>query len=154
MKWVAAVSGLCLMACTPAAPKQLIPANRISADRLAAALTDEPGDAARGQMIFSDRDKGHCVLCHQVSGLDTPFQGDVGPDLSRVGDRLDAAQLRLRIVDYQIVQPGALMPSYYRIHDLYQVQERYADSPILSAQQVEDLVAYLGDLKGGTDDLE
>ena len=154
MKWLASVSGLCLMACAPSTPDRLVAADGISADRIPVALTDQVGDVGRGQSIFSDRDKGHCVLCHQVAGLDTPFQGDVGPELSHVGDRLDAAQLRLRIVDYQLVLPGALMPSYYRIHDLYQVQERYAGSPILSAQQVEDLVAYLGDLKGGADDLE
>jgi len=154
MKWLASVSGLCLMACAPAAPDRLVAGNGINGDRIPIALTDKVGDAARGQSIFSDRDKGHCVLCHQVAGLDTPFQGDVGPELSGVGDRLDAGQLRLRIVDYQLVLPGALMPSYYRIHDLYQVQERYADTPILLAQQVEDLVAYLSDLKGGADDLE
>lgn len=121
----------------------LISADMISGDAIESALTDSKGDPVRGEEIFSSRESGHCVLCHQVEGLAAEFQGNIGPDLTFVGDRLTAAQLRLRIVDYQIVQPGALMPSYYRIHDLNQVGEAFLGETILSAQDIEDIIAYL-----------
>ena len=119
----------------------------IIGDSISEALGGMTGNAQRGLEIFTRRELGHCVLCHRVSGLDTPFQGNAGPDLTSVGTRLDAGQVRLRIVDYQRVVPGALMPSYHRTHGLYQVAEEYRGEPILSAQQVEDLVAYLSSLK-------
>lgn len=128
-------------------------AGQIVGDTIPEALTEIPGDAARGESVFAEREQGHCVLCHVVAGLNVPFQGNVGPDLSLVGERLSSAELRLRIVDYQIVTPGALMPSYYRKHDLYQVQEPYVGETILSAQQVEDLVTYLSELEENVDDI-
>ena len=140
------LAAACLIGACGAPDTNLIPDDAISGDRIPQPLTSIAGDIERGQMIFSDRDQGHCVLCHVVNGLGVPFQGDVGPDLSAVAERLDPAQLRLRIVDYQIVQPGTLMPSYYRTHDLYQVGDAYQGDPILSAQDVEDLVAYLSKL--------
>lgn len=134
----------CLMAAACGqASDQLVPAQLIEGDGIPAPLTRTPGNIDRGLQVFVDRDQGHCVLCHEIRELNTPFQGNVGPDLSTVGDRLSPAQIRLRIVDYQIVRPGTLMPSYYRTHDLYQVGAAYADAPILTAQQVEDLVTYL-----------
>ena len=70
------------------------------------------GDPAIGRAIFSDRESGHCVLCHQVDGVEVPFQGNLGPALSDVGARLTEAQIRLRIVDNTKVNPGTVMPSY------------------------------------------
>ncbi len=130
----------------------LVAVDRISGDAILQPLTRTPGDPATGKALFIGRDQGHCILCHKVSGLSAEFQGTVGPDLSQVGDRFSPAQLRLRIVDYQLVRPGALMPSYYRNHDLYQVDEAYAGETILSAQEVEDIIAYLGELKQVEDD--
>ena len=118
---------------------------QIVGDAIPTRLSADPGLAERGREIFIDRERGHCVLCHAVDGLEAEFQGNVGPDLSSVGDRLSPGQLRLRIVDYQIVRPGTLMPSYYRIHDLYQVADQYQDEPILTAKEVEDLVTYLSE---------
>lgn len=137
---------MALCACG-AAPDKLISDGEIIGDEIPAALTSLPGVAREGQRVFSEREAGHCVLCHVVDGLETPFQGNVGPDLSDVGNRLTDAQLRLRIVDYQIVRPGTLMPSYYRTHDLYQVSDAYEAAPILTAQEVEHLVTYLSALK-------
>lgn len=144
-------TALLLAACGQSEPQLVDPA-RIVADTLPTPLTSDPGNTLRGKSIFVDREQGHCVLCHVVQGLEAEFQGNVGPDLSLVADRLSPAQLRLRIVDYQLVRPGTLMPSYYRNHDLYQVGETYADAPILSAQQVEDLVAYLSQMEANADD--
>ncbi|MEO1660579.1 MAG: sulfur oxidation c-type cytochrome SoxX [Pseudomonadota bacterium] len=145
------LAAICLLSACSAPEVKLVPVGDIVGDRLPEALTGSPGNIERGRTIFSDRDQGHCVLCHIVSELDVSFQGNVGPALSTVGNRLDAAQLRLRIVDYQIVRPSTLMPSYYRTHDLYQVAEAYQGDPVLEAQQVEDLVAYLSQLRVGTD---
>jgi len=130
----------------------LVSPDLITGDAINQPLTNRPGDAARGETVFVGRDQGHCILCHQVNSLDAEFQGDVGPDLSFVGDRLSPDQLRLRLVDYQLVRPGTLMPSYYRIHDLYQVGEAYEDEAILSAQDIEDIVSYLSALKRVEDD--
>lgn len=125
----------------------LVTEDQIVGDTIPAPLTEQAGRADQGRVVFASRAQGHCVLCHRVDGLDAPFQGNVGPDLTLIGDRLSAEQIRLRIVDYQIVRSGTVMPSYYRIHDLYQVEEDYADQPILTAQQVEDIVAYLSALR-------
>ncbi|MEO1188101.1 MAG: sulfur oxidation c-type cytochrome SoxX [Pseudomonadota bacterium] len=143
-RWLAVLFALSACGSDPAA---LLPADSIIGDTIPTSLTGTPGNAVRGELVFSDRDQGHCVLCHVVEGLQTPFQGNVGPDLTDIGSRLSDAQLRLRIVDYQIVRPGTLMPSYYRKHDLYQVQKDYDGTPILTAQQVEDLVSYLSQLE-------
>ncbi|MEL7284632.1 MAG: sulfur oxidation c-type cytochrome SoxX [Pseudomonadota bacterium] len=140
------VLGLLLLAGCHDSTAPLVDPADIQGDALPVPLTQSPGDALRGQSVFSNRETGHCVLCHIVDGLDVPFQGNVGPDLTYVANRLTPAQLRLRIVDYQLVRPGTLMPSYYRNHDLYQVGEAYENATILSAQHVEDLVAYLSEL--------
>ena len=134
-----------IVACSET-PPELVPAAMIEADGIPASLTGVAGDPELGETLFVTRDRGHCVLCHVVTSLDAEFQGDVGPTLDGVGDRLTAPQLRLRIADYQIIRPGTLMPSYYRLHDLYQVGTEYKDESVLTAQEVEDLVAYLGTL--------
>lgn len=149
MKHITLILALVLCACSEA-DTALIGSAQIVGDTIPAPLTNSPGNARRGKTVFAEREQGHCVLCHEVSGLDVPFQGNIGPALTEVGTRLNPAQLRLRIVDYQFVTPGTLMPSYYRNHDLYQVQEDYAGETILSAQQVEDLVAYLSQLEEDT----
>ena len=148
---LALAMSVCLVGCAPAdAP--LASSSDIVADGIPRALTEAPSDPIRGMQVFVGRDQGHCVLCHIVSDLDVEFQGNVGPDLTYVADRLTPSQLRLRVVDYQIVRPGTLMPSYYRIHDLYQVGREYQDEPVLSAQDIEDVVAYLATLPTKTDE--
>lgn len=130
------------------APQALIQDDQIVGDAIPGTLTGAPGDAARGRAVFVDRDSGHCVLCHAVSGLDAPFQGDVGPDLSDVGARFDAGQIRLRIVDASRLNTQTVMPPYYRVRGLHQVAREHAGQPVLSPKQIEDLVAYLAGLKG------
>ena len=144
MRWGLAGLALALASCGDA-DSRLVTDAQIVGDAIPTRLSADPGLAERGREIFIDRERGHCVLCHAVDGLEAEFQGNVGPDLSSVGERLSPGQLRLRIVDYQIVRPGTLMPSYYRIHDLYQVADKYQDEPILTATEVEDLVTYLSE---------
>ncbi len=126
----------------------LIGPSDIIGDAIPRPLLDAAGDAARGRRVFADREAGHCVLCHAVSGLDAAFQGDVGPDLSDVGARFSRGQIRLRIADASRLNPDTVMPPYYRIRGLSQVAGGYQGRPVLSAQQIEDLVSYLAMQKG------
>jgi len=115
-------------------------------DAIPAPLTAEPGDAARGRSVVVNRDQGGCTLCHEVPG-ETRF-GNIAPPLAGVGAKLSAGQLRLRVADSTRVNPDTPMPAYYRIEGLTQVAPAYRGKPVLSAQQVEDVVAYLATLKG------
>ena len=101
----------------------------------------------RGRTLIEARDPANCVLCHAVPNATILFAGDVGPPLAGVGARLDAAQLRLRLIDNQRVNPRTIMPSYYKTDRLDRVAPTYQGKPILTAQQVEDVVAYLGTLR-------
>src|SRR5262245_29432110 len=105
-----------------------------------------PGSAASGRSIVVNRDQGGCTLCHEVPG-ETRF-GDIAPPLAGVGAKLSAGQLRLRVADSTRVSPDTPMPAYYRTEGLRQVASAFRGKTILTAQQVEDVVAYLATLKG------
>jgi len=138
----ACVIALGLSACGQA-ESNLIAPSYIIANTIPTPLTDQPGDASIGKAIFAEREQGHCVLCHAITDLDASFQGNVGPDLSDIGMRLTPAQIRLRIVDASRVNPETVMPPYYRTQRLNQVATAYAGTPMLPAQDIEHLVAYL-----------
>ena len=121
----------------------LVSESQIVGDAIPASLTGRPGDAERGREVFLDREGAHCLLCHVVDGLDAPFQGNLGPSLTGIGDRLSTGQLRLQVVDAGRVWPGTIMPSYHKVDGLVQVGSSYEGRPALSAEEVEDLVAYL-----------
>lgn len=108
-------------------------------------LTDEPGDIRRGMTVAANTDLGNCIICHHIPLPDVPAGafGSVGPSLAGVGTRLDEGQLRLRIVDSSRINPATVMPPYHRTEGLDRVAERYAGEPILTAQQVEDLIVFL-----------
>lgn len=111
-------------------------------------LTGVPGDPERGRAVVLDRDRGHCLLCHRIAQVNDDFQGSIGPSLSEVGGRLDAAALRARLVDPTRLNPDTVMPAYYRVEGLRQVADAYRGRPILTAQEVEDVVAFLATLTG------
>ena len=111
-------------------------------DRLAAV-----GDAARGRALVVARESANCVLCHAVPDPAVKFAGDVGPSLAGVGARLSEAQLRLRVADNLRVNPATVRPSYYKVDGLDRVASTYAGKPVLTAQEVEDVVAWLVTLK-------
>ena len=109
-----------------------------------APLTGTPGDAARGRRIAIDPLRGNCLICHRVP--DAPregFQGDIGPPLAGVGTRVTATRLRLRIVDGTRINADTVMPAYHRIDALARVAPEWQGRPVLSAQEVEDVVAWL-----------
>lgn len=125
----------------------LLPESRFVGDTIPEPLTDTPGDPERGRQIVLDREVGNCLICHRVPEPAERFQGELGPDLSGVGSRLTAGQLRLRIVDQSRLNPRTLMPPYYRIDRLTLVAEQYRGKPVLTAQQVEDVISYLQTLR-------
>ncbi|WP_245524314.1 sulfur oxidation c-type cytochrome SoxX [Methylobacterium nonmethylotrophicum] len=110
-------------------------------------LEGRVGDAGRGAAIARDTRKGLCPLCHSGLGGSAPA-GDLGPDLSDVGARLSAGQLRLRLADGRALNPATLMPSYYRT-DGTRVASAWRGRPVLEAGEIEDVIAYLVTLKGG-----
>jgi L-cysteine S-thiosulfotransferase len=120
----------------------------VDGDEIRAPLTREPGDPARGRTIVLDRAQGGCILCHAVPDSGLRFMGDIGPPLAGVGARLSAGQLRLRVVDQSRIDPHTPMPAYYRTEGLHDVAPAYRGKPILTAQQVEDVVSYLQSLRG------
>lgn len=105
------------------------------------------GDAARGRRIVLDRATGNCLICHKVPEPGEPFQGELGPDLAGIGNRLNAGELRLRLVDQSRLNPATVMPPYHRIEGLRRVARQYQGKPVLGAQEIEDMVAYLGQLR-------
>jgi sulfur-oxidizing protein SoxX len=88
-----------------------------------------------------------CILCHSGPFPEEKFQGDLAPDLSGTGTRWSEGQLRLRIVDASLLNPATIMPSYYRAEGLLRVHRAWRGKPILSAEQIEDIVAYLKTLR-------
>ena len=130
----------------------LINSSQIVGDAIPAPLTSQAGNLENGKALFTAREQGHCVLCHQVIGLDAEFQGNIGPSLNGIADRLTAGQMRLRIADYDRVKPGTTMPPYYRLRGLNQVSKNHTGMPVLSAQDIEDIIAYLSTLTLETDD--
>ena len=111
------------------------------------ALTSAPGDAAKGRAIVGNRQIGMCMLCHQAPIAEGRFQGDISTNLAGVGARWTVPQLRLRIVNSRHINPTSVMPTYYRTDGLLRVAAASRDKPILDAQQVEDVVAWLASLK-------
>jgi sulfur-oxidizing protein SoxX len=103
------------------------------------------GDPVRGREVFASREGGHCVLCHAAPGIEVA--GNVGPPLAGVGSRLAASQIRLRVADISRVNPSAAMPSFHRLGNLEHVAPEYRGRPVLTGQQVEDVVAFLASMR-------
>ena len=133
--WAAA---LCFFAATTA---------QAANDAIPLPLEGAAGDAARGKAIVLNRQVGLCLLCHSGPFPEERFQGDLAPNLGGVGARLSEAQIRLRIVDASRVNPKTIMPAYYRTEGLTRVTPSQRGKTVLSAQQIEDVVAFLVTLK-------
>ena len=116
-------------------------------DALPESLTGAPGDPARGRAIVANRQVGLCLLCHSGPFPEERFQGDLAPDLWGAGARWTEGQLRLRIVDSGRINPATIMPAYHRVEGLVRVAPAFRGKPILSAEQIEDVVAFLTTLR-------
>lgn len=114
-------------------------------------LTGMAGDAVNGAEVMTTRSKGNCVACHEITSLkDAPFQGDVGPILDGAGSRWSEAELRGLVANAKLTFEGSVMPAFYKVNgyirpgDGYTGKAAQGDLPsILTAQEVEDVVAFL-----------
>jgi sulfur-oxidizing protein SoxX len=135
-----------LLAATAASADELQPF-KISGDAIVEPLNGRRGDATRGRAIVVDRQRGLCLLCHTGPFPDQRFQGTLAPGLGGAGSRWNEGQLRLRMVDSGKLNPQTIMPSYYRIDGLTRVGAAWQGKPVLTAEQIEDVVAFLVTLK-------
>ena len=145
---------LALLAAAWAGPASAA-AFEVVGDGIAQPLSATPGDAQRGRAVVADRRLGLCLLCHSAPIVEERFQGNLAPSLAGAGQRWSTAQLRLRVADSRQLNPNSLMPAFHRPTAemspseaaARRVASAYQGLPILSAQQVEDVVAYLVTLR-------
>ena len=115
-------------------------------DTIPKSLTGLPGDPARGRAIVIKRENT-CLLCHSGPFPEERFQGNLAPDLKGAGARWSEGELRLRLVDATRLNAATIMPSYYRLDGLNRVAPAWRGKPVLTAEQIEDVVTYLRTLK-------
>jgi sulfur-oxidizing protein SoxX len=142
-----AVTALVSVAVAAAAGDTVLRPFVAAGDAIPLSLTGVPGDAARGKAIVTSRQTGLCLLCHSAPLPEEKFQGTIGPDLRGTGARSSEGQLRLRIVDPRRVNPDTIMPAYYRLDGLEGVAPAFRGRTVLSAQEIEDVVAFLMTLR-------
>ena len=121
-------------------------AQAVVSDSIAESLSGMPGDPVRGRAIVASRQTGLCLLCHSGPFPEERFQGNLAPELGMSAKRLNAAQLRARIVDASRFNPDTIMPTYYKATNLKRVGPKWIGQPILNEQEIEDVVAFLGTL--------
>jgi L-cysteine S-thiosulfotransferase len=136
-----------LLTADSAAAQQSLQPYEIVGDSIPGSLTQAVGDRARGRVIVLHRRLGACLLCHTGPFPEERFQGTLAPDLSGAGSRWSAGQLRLRLVDATRLNPDTIMPPYDRVDGLARVGAAWRGKPILTAEQIEDVVAFLSTLR-------
>ncbi|MCZ4257246.1 sulfur oxidation c-type cytochrome SoxX [Sulfitobacter sp. PR48] len=156
MKILGTAAGIAALLASVAVAEIIEPTNVSFEDgAIATSLTGTPGDPAEGRDIVGNKKKGNCVACHQVSDLaEIPFHGEIGPMLDGAGDRWSEAELRGIVANAKVMFEDSMMPSFYKTEGFIRPGNAYtgeaADDtfgPILTAQQIEDVVAYLATLK-------
>lgn len=110
-------------------------------------LTGKPGDAKTGRTTAINRKKGNCLACHKMPIPEQAFHGLVGPDLKGVASRMSEGEIRLRIVDPKVANPDTIMPAFYKSEGFHRVLKKFKGKTVISAKDVEDIVAYLKTLK-------
>ena len=118
----------------------------VDEDSIPRSLTGKPGDPAKGKKWAIAGRLGHCIACH-VMPVDQPYMGEVGPSLVGVASRYEAGQIRLLIADPKVVNEDTMMPAFYKADGFHRVRKAFVGKTMLSAEQVEDIVAYLLTLK-------
>jgi sulfur-oxidizing protein SoxX len=152
MSWKPRIFLACLVAGIPAiaAADVLAPTDvKFNDMSVSQSLTGKPGDPAAGRKVFSDRKLGNCLACHAVEDQnDQLFHGEVGPPLDGAADRWSEAELRAIVADAkEVFSEETVMPGFYSLNVGVDVREDLVGKTILSAQEVEDVVAYLATLK-------
>ncbi len=135
-----------LLALILAGPAQA-QAPHVVGDAIPAPLSATPGDATRGRALVLDRQRGLCLLCHSGPFPQERFQGDLAPSLAGAGSRLSPGQLRLRLVDGRRLNPASIMPAYFSTAGLVQVGRAWQGRTILTAEEIEDVIAFLVTLR-------
>ena len=143
---IAMTAVVCALSWLSAAGAQTLAPYQVEGGEIPTPLA-APGDPSRGRAIVLSRESGNCFLCHAFADAGGAPAGNLGPPMAGVGARLGQGQLRLRVVDSARINPQSIMPAYYRIEGFNQVAPAYRGKPLLSPQQVEDVVAYLVQLK-------
>ena len=143
--FIALFAAALFVACRPAGAEGLRP-YAVAGDAIPDTLTGTKGDATRGRALIVER-SSTCILCHSGPFPEQAFQGNLAPNLSGSGSRWSEGQLRLRLVDASRLNAATIMPSYYRVEGLTRVGASWRGKPILSAEQIEDIVAYLATLR-------
>lgn len=145
---VLAAAAVAMTMSVGAASADMVKYTVVDGSAIPASLTGKAGDAANGKKVFVNRKLGNCLACHAVSSLsDQPFHGDIGPSLDGVAERYTEGEMRLRIVNPKVIYDGTIMPAFYRVDGMHRVMDQFKGKPILTAQQVEDVIAYLKTLK-------
>ncbi len=147
MRCIVLLAAFCALSVSEASAQEELRPYVILGDSIPDSLTGQAGDAARGRAIVANRTVGLCLLCHSAPIPEERFQGNLAPNLAGAGARWSEGQLRLRLVDASRLNAGTIMPPYYRLDHLHRVAESFAGKPILTASQIEDVVAYLASLK-------
>ena len=132
-----------LVAAAPAAAEPYV----VEGDAIPASLAGQAGDPARGLALMQDRQRSLCSLCHAGPFAPPHQQGTLAPDLQGIGARLSEAQLRLRVVDIKRLVPDSIMPSYARTEGFARVAAAWQGKPVLTAAEIEDVIAYLATLR-------
>jgi sulfur-oxidizing protein SoxX len=143
---IRAIGVLAICAAATGAQAQLVP-YQIVGDAIPSSLTGANGDATRGRTIVANHGVGLCLLCHSGPFPEDKFQGNIAPNLKGAGSRSTEGQLRLRLVDASKINPDTIMPPYYRVDGLTRVAPAFQGKPVLTAEQIEDVVAYLMTLR-------
>ncbi|MDH4247301.1 MAG: sulfur oxidation c-type cytochrome SoxX [Deltaproteobacteria bacterium] len=125
----------------------LVPYTIVNKNSIPQSLTGKKGDPAEGRKLAINKRKGNCLACHELPIPEEQFHGKIGPNLHNVGSKYSEGILRLRLVNPKVVKPDSVMPAFYRVDGLNIVRKDLIGKPMLSAEEIEDLVAYLTSIK-------
>lgn len=155
-RFISATLATALVVAGASASAEVKPADLVWEDEIAipASLSGTAGDPVKGAEVLVKRSLGNCVACHENSAMpDVAFQGNVGPSFDGVGARWSEAELRGIVANATQVFPGSVMPVFYndnpadyiRPGDGYTAKAYRPETftTLLTAQQIEDVVAYL-----------
>jgi L-cysteine S-thiosulfotransferase len=141
------VIGLSADAATKKPAPKLVKYKVVDGTSIPKSLTGKAGDAKKGRKLAIHRKKGNCLACHKLPIPEQQFHGNIGPDLAGVAGRYSEGEMRLRLVDPKVVNDDTIMPSFYRNTGYTAVLKKFKGKTVISAQDVEDILAYLKTLK-------